>query len=77
MQLQIECNHSPIVDQSCILCKESFSSAKARVIVCNDLGNSFGDLCPTCLLQGPNWIWQELRTQSKTHPKAEIGYTLL
>jgi hypothetical protein len=77
MQLQIECNHSPTLEKSCILCREKFSSAKARVIVCNDLGSSFGDLCPTCLSQGPNWIWQELRKQSNTHQKSDFIYTLL
>lgn len=77
MQLQIECNHSPNVDQSCILCKESLNSAKARVIVCNDLGGSFGDLCPTCLSQGPHWIWQELRKHSKTHQRSDVRYSLL
>ena len=77
MQLQIECNHSPTLEQSCILCRENFSSAKARVIVCNNVGSRFGDLCPTCLSKGPNWIWQELLAQNKTCQKSSLRYSLL
>lgn len=69
MQLQIECNHSTAVNQSCILCQATFQPSQARVIVCNNLGSRFGDLCPTCISQGSDWIWQKLLYTRKNLPK--------
>jgi predicted amidophosphoribosyltransferase len=58
MQLQVECNRSSIAQRSCLVCRQQFELAEARVIVCDDKGDNCGDVCPECIAMGPNWIWQ-------------------
>lgn len=73
MQLQIECNSSSSKSQhSCVLCSQVFQSTEARVIVCNDRGNRYGDICADCLKRGSDWIWHRLlsdRDRIRNHPK--------
>ncbi len=73
MQLQIECNSSSSKSQhSCVLCGQVFQSTEARVIVCNDRGNSYGDICADCLKRGSDWIWHRLlsdRERIRNHHK--------
>lgn len=56
MQLQIECNKMPLQQQSCWLCKQPIEGTEARVIVCDDQGKTYGDVCTQCLNQGFNWL---------------------
>ncbi len=61
MQLQIECNSSSSQSQHhCVLCSQVFQITEARVIVCNDRGSSYGDICADCLNRGSDWIWHRL-----------------
>jgi len=71
MQLQIECNNTSLADPSCILCHQEFELQAARVIVCNEGGNTCGDLCPKCISKGSDWIWQHLLQTTKIPLKAE------
>ncbi|MBE9167493.1 hypothetical protein IQ238_08155 [Pleurocapsales cyanobacterium LEGE 06147] len=56
MQLQIECNSMPGKQNSCVICNTLFVMQEARVIVCNDLGYTYGEVCPICLHRGMNWL---------------------
>lgn len=71
MQLQIECNNASLTDQSCLLCDQEFELQEARIIVCNEGGNTCGDLCPQCVAKGPEWIWQHLLQVTKISLKSE------
>lgn len=64
MQFQIECNGS-LNQETCLLCQEQFQMRKARVIVCNDRGDSYGELCPKCVAKGYNLLGTKL--QQLTH----------
>lgn len=56
MQFQIECGPVLAKSEPCLLCKNSLPSGEARLIVCGDRGNSYGDICPHCIKKGSNWI---------------------
>jgi hypothetical protein len=60
MQLQIEYNNSALTHQTCLVCNQLFGPREARVIVCNDRGNSCGDICPPCIAMGPDQLWKHL-----------------
>ena len=34
---------------------------EARVILCNEQGDSYGDICPQCIAMGFNWIGNQLQ----------------
>lgn len=34
---------------------------EARVIVCDERGDSYGDLCPKCVRKGFNWLGGQLQ----------------
>jgi hypothetical protein len=60
MQFQIECNtekHS----QVCLVCRQTFQMHEARLIVCNDQGDGYGDICPQCAAKGGNWVQVKLQ----------------
>lgn len=60
MQFQIECNtlrHS----QMCLLCIKEFQMQEARLIICNDQGDSYGEICPQCAAMGAYWIGTQLK----------------
>ena len=59
MQLQIECNNLSTKQQFCWLCNHSFESGEARVIVCDNRGANYGEICPQCLSMGFDWIENE------------------
>ncbi len=61
MQFQIECNSFSKNDQACLICNEGFEMKEARVIVCNEQGDSYGDICPECIAMGINWIGSQLQ----------------
>jgi hypothetical protein len=63
MKFQIECN-SLKNNQICLTCNEQFQMREARVIVCNDRGDSYGDVCPECIAMGYNWIGSKLQQLS-------------
>ncbi len=56
MQLQIECNREPFKQKSCLICNQLFEMTEARIIVCNDQGNDYGEVCPKCLRKGFSWL---------------------
>jgi hypothetical protein len=60
MQLEIECNGS-FNQETCLLCQELFQMSKARLIVCNDRGESYGELCPQCVAKGYNLLGTKLQ----------------
>jgi uncharacterized protein CbrC (UPF0167 family) len=61
MQFQIECNSFLKSDQTCLTCNEQFEMTEARVIVCNEQGDSYGDICPYCIAMGCNWLERKLQ----------------
>lgn len=62
MQFQIECNSFLKNSQTCLTCNELFEMREARVIVCNERGDRYGDICPQCIGMGFNWIETQLQT---------------
>lgn len=56
MQLQIECNYTPLQKRRCLICDEQFVTTEAKVIACNDQGKSYGEVCPACLKEGFDWL---------------------
>ena len=61
MQFQIECNRIFKKHQMCLTCHEQFEMREARVIVCNEQGDSYGDICPQCVAMGFKWIGSKLQ----------------
>ncbi|RUR84467.1 hypothetical protein ACF3DV_19360 [Chlorogloeopsis fritschii PCC 9212] len=64
MQFQIECN-SKNNSQKCLICHQHFQMNAARLIVYNDQGDSYGDICPQCIARGGNWIKIQLHAFSQ------------
>jgi hypothetical protein len=60
MQFQIECN-SLKKQQSCLICHQIYQMVEARLIVCSNKGDSYGDVCPKCIGRGINWIDSQLQ----------------
>lgn len=60
MKFQIECNTLQS-DQICLVCNQQLQMGEARLIVCNDYGDSFGDICPHCIAMGSDWISSQLQ----------------
>ncbi|MGL5804380.1 MAG: hypothetical protein ACRC2R_23700 [Xenococcaceae cyanobacterium] len=58
-KFQIECNNLKN-NQTCLACDRQFQLSDARLIVCNDTGEFFGDVCPECTTRGGNWINSQL-----------------
>jgi predicted amidophosphoribosyltransferase len=71
MQLQIECNDAPFQKQLCLTCDRQFETTEAKVIVCNDLGKAYGEVCPHCLEKGFNWISD--RFSQLNQPKRKVA----
>lgn len=65
MQFQIECNRFLKNHQTCLTCDELFEMREARVIVCNEQGYSYGDICPQCIRMGSNWLGSQLQQLSR------------
>jgi DnaJ-class molecular chaperone len=65
MQLQIECSQS-FEQRLCITCHQLFVMKQARVIVCNEQGKLQGDVCPTCLGKGFQWLNHQF--ERSNHP---------
>jgi hypothetical protein len=62
MQFQIECK--PLFEQRCcLICDRAFITKEARVIACNDQGTSQGEVCPTCLAKGYQWLNNRFETK--------------
>jgi hypothetical protein len=55
MKFQIECN-SLKKKQTCLVCKNPFEMKDARLILCSDAGDRYGDVCPDCMAKGADWI---------------------
>ena len=64
MQLQVECNGLSPKQQLCWICNHSFEMSEARIIVCDDQGDSYGEVCPQCLSMGFNWIKNQFQQLS-------------
>ena len=60
MKFQIECN-TGIISQVCLICQESFQMHEARLIVYNDQGDTYGDICHHCIVRGGDWIKFQLQ----------------
>lgn len=67
MQLQIEHTCSLMTQQHCLTCQQAFIPSLARVIVCNESGDAYGDLCAACFTQGSSFI------RSRIHQRLEQG----
>jgi hypothetical protein len=59
MQLQIEYNKFPSKKSRCQLCGQSFAMKEAQVLVCNEQGESHGQVCASCIGRGFNWLQQQ------------------
>lgn len=59
MKYQIECN-SLNKHQTCLVCNQQFQMREVRLIVCNDQGDSYGEVCPDCTAKGGHWIDNQL-----------------
>lgn len=51
MKFQIECNLGKN-SKICLICQQNFQGDKARLIVCNDHGKGYGDICHKCIAKG-------------------------
>ncbi|MES1022541.1 hypothetical protein ABN584_06535 [Gloeocapsa sp. BRSZ] len=60
MQFQIECNTLTNY-QACFICHKQFQLKEARLIICNDQGDGYGDICPQCMAMGAFWIGNQLK----------------
>ena len=58
MQLQIECSNLAFKKRQCLICKQSFIVKEARVILCDEQGEGYGELCSLCISKGFGWIQQ-------------------
>ncbi|MUG95840.1 hypothetical protein F7734_27165 [Scytonema sp. UIC 10036] len=59
MKFQIECS-SLAKQEFCLICDRPIHTAEARLIVCSDQGDGFGDICPECIGMGAYWIKSQL-----------------
>ncbi|MDX2214961.1 MAG: hypothetical protein SFY66_16860 [Oculatellaceae cyanobacterium bins.114] len=75
MQLQIECNHVPFQKQSCLICNRLFPMTEAKIIVCNDQGKYCGEVCPTCLKKGFDWLSDRFEQLNQPKKAPVIQYT--
>ncbi|MGJ5633688.1 hypothetical protein [Nostoc sp. CALU 1950] len=64
MKFQIECNTGDI-SKMCLICQENFQTDEARLIVCNDQGEGYGDICHQCIAKGGNWVQFQLQKFSQ------------
>jgi hypothetical protein len=60
MQFAIECNTLK-KQQMCLICHHLFQMGAARLVVCSNQGDSYGDICPECIRRGGSWIGNQLR----------------
>ncbi|MBG1242629.1 hypothetical protein F8R90_15975 [Nostoc sp. NZL] len=63
MKYQIECNTGKS-RQVCLICQQNFQTHEARLIICNDQGEGYGDICYQCIAKGGNWIQLQLHNFS-------------
>jgi hypothetical protein len=70
MQLQIEYNHAPFQQQSCLICNRLYEMAEAKILVCNERGEHQGEVCPKCLRKGFDWLSD--RFEQIAQPKRKI-----
>jgi hypothetical protein len=68
MQFQIECNTLKN-NQMCLICNQLFQTREARVIVCSEEGDGYGDVCPECIGRGVHWIKSQLQEFSSNFIK--------
>lgn len=72
MKFQIECNRLPNA-QSCLICHQQFQMREARLIICNDQGDSYGDACPDCIARGATWIGSHLQQSDHKNERLKLG----
>lgn len=72
MQLQIECNQVPLQQQSCLICSQLFEMAEARIFICNDRGKYYGEVCPTCLKKGFDWLSDRFKQLNQPTRKVAV-----
>ncbi|MBW4619883.1 MAG: hypothetical protein KME17_11080 [Cyanosarcina radialis HA8281-LM2] len=76
MQLQIECNYVPFQKQICSLCDEQFEMTEAKILVCNDRGQYYGEVCPQCLEKGFDWLSDRFQKLERLKIKADLPQAL-
>ncbi|MDZ8065952.1 MAG: hypothetical protein RMY64_09960 [Nostoc sp. DedQUE08] len=64
MKFQIECNTGK-TSKICLICQQSSQTDRARLIVCNDQGEGYGDICHQCISKGGDWV--QLQLQKFSH----------
>lgn len=75
MQLQIECNDAPRQKQLCLICDQQFQRREAKVIICNDQGKNYGEVCSLCLKEGFGWISDRFNQLNQPHRKVATRQT--
>lgn len=60
MKFQIECNPGKI-SKICLICQQNSQTDEARLIVCNDQGKGYGDICHQCIAKGGDWVQFQLQ----------------
>lgn len=75
MKLQIECNGIPLQHQSCSICNQLFETVEAKIIVCSDQGNYYGEVCPECLKKGFYWLNDRFEQLNQPKKAAVIRQT--
>ena len=64
MQLQIEFNSLSLERQQCCICKQQFEMKEARVIVCSEKNEGYGEVCSHCIGKGFTWIENQFQNLS-------------
>lgn len=82
MQLQVECNRILESSPLCLICGDTFEMQQARILICNDQGKSYGEVCPNCIHKGFGWISSQFeqlhyRVNSKANPRRDRQKTEL
>jgi hypothetical protein len=49
-----------------LVCNRLFQLSEARLIVCDDRGDRYGDICPECTTRGGNWINSQLTLSTRS-----------
>lgn len=74
MQLQIECNSLKQGSQACCVCSQLFELGQAKIILCDEQGTARGEVCPSCVHKGFDWIKQEFECSTSLRKIAYNRY---
>jgi hypothetical protein len=65
MQLQVECSKTVGKQQICQICDRTFEMQAAQIMLCDDQGDIYGDVCPECISKGFSWLNHHFKQSSK------------